>query len=52
MKQGKKGYVISLVINFLPLGFFFYTRGFSSVFWWIATRSLLMKKQSVYPFLA
>ena len=23
MKQGKKGYVISLVINFLPLGFFF-----------------------------
>lgn len=51
MKQGKKGYVISLLINFLPLGFFFYTRGFST-FWWIATRSLLMKKQSVYPFLA
>ena len=23
MKQGKKGYVISLLINFLPLGFFF-----------------------------
>ena len=22
MKQGKKGYVISLLINFLPLGFF------------------------------
>ena len=51
IKQGKKGYVISLLINFLPLGFFFYTRGFST-FWWIETRSLLMKIQSVYPFLA
>ena len=51
MKQGKKGNAISLLINFLPLGFFFYTRGFST-FWWIATRSLLMKKQSVYPLLA
>ena len=32
MKQGKKGYVISLVINFLPLGFFFLYQRFFECF--------------------
>lgn len=31
IKQGKKGYVISLLINFLPLGFFFLYQRFFDV---------------------